>query len=150
MSADHDLLGAATLRDQLYQYEVAARMYACAYDVAARMGVSVERANRFACDHTRRLTGIDWRSEFSKATAATQSLPRAALEWGETEPIQRFIQGRERVVADEVCQSAIARPPTCRATRMRLAEVMRSLGWRRQRTRIDGVRRVVYLPGTGR
>lgn len=128
------------------QYAQAACVFAAAHDVATRMGIGGERARLFACDRTRRATGIDWRAELAAARAATKSLPRAALEWGETEPIQRFIQGRDRVAADDLCRSAISRPPTCRATRMRVAEIMRSLGWRRHRTRIDGVRSVVYLP----
>lgn len=131
------------------QFEHASRIFLGAHEVALRLGVDAQRAARFACERTKQLTGVDWRKELTLSQPAQQSLPRAAPEWGETQPIQHYIQGRDLVVAEDVCQSALEREPTCRATRMRLADVMRHLGWRKQRMRVDGLRRVVYRPRHG-
>lgn len=120
-------------------------VFEAVFAVAERMRVDRATAIARALQSALKRTGVDFSQELGLPTAASKPAPRAAQELGDAQQLRAFLQGRDSVLAEQICREALGSDPANRGARMRVSVAMRSMGWTGTRRRVGGARKRVYL-----
>lgn len=118
----------------------AGRIFAAALRTARHLRLPPSRALRAAFDCTRRHTGIDWADELDAADTLKalpgehEDLAAQVADWVAAQP-------DEHLSSREIIAGAELGDPDSRNLQMAVSDVMRALGWRKVRPRVNGVHR---------
>ncbi|MGH8032506.1 MAG: KilA-N domain-containing protein [Luteimonas sp.] len=116
----------------------AGRIFSAALRTARAMRMPPQRAMLAAFECARRNAGVDWLEELDAGDLLASAWGAAAgdIEFGKR--IADWVEGRNDIGSREIIAGADLGDADDRALQMRVADVMRELGWRKVRPRYGG------------